>query len=333
MTFLHPQYLALFYLLLALLPLWLYRSYYKRKMRLALGESRPLRKISRPSSLAGEVFRYLLVNLTLASLILALAHPQWIREKRVPHTKKMDIVFLLDTSPSMRASDIQPSRLERALEVVGNFAHNKLPHDRIGLVSFSSGSLILSYLTEDPHNILYYLDYLKEDASVSYGTNIGRAIQNGLAVITRDLEANPGTLDHKRVFILVSDGEDHGKELEGAVRAARRFGIRVHTIGIGSAEGAPIPIGRDNGQITYLEDESGRRIMSRFDEKTLRWVAEQTEGRAYRSFTGHELKQTFGEIVLKEREVDSFKRVIEHEDAYQTFLLAALGMFLAALLI
>ena len=333
MKFLYPEYLKLLLLLVGLLPLCLYHLYTKHRTRLGLGDSLPLRRISHPSPLWREGMRYLLLNLVLAALVFALAHPQLIRETKVSEPKKMDIVFLLDTSPSMRANDILPSRLERALEVIASFSRKKLSHDRIALISFSAGSVILSYLTEDPNNILYYLDYLRGETSVSPGTNIGRALQNGLAVIAKESEVSPEAAHHKRVFILLSDGEDHGKELEGAVREVKRLGIKVHTVGIGTKEGAPIPIAREGEKVQYLEDQEGNRIMTRFDERTLRWVAEETGGNVYRSFTGRELESTFAEIVLKERDTKGFKKVIEYEDAYHGVLLAAFGIFLTAMLI
>ena len=332
MLFLYPEYLKLLFLLIALLPFWLYYLSTKRKTRLSLGDSPPLRRISHLSSLGRDGLRYSLVNLVLAAITFALAHPQWTREKRVSEPRKMDIVFLLDTSPSMRAQDIQPSRLERALEVIGSFSRKKLPHDRLGLVSFSGDSLILSYLTEDSTNIHYYLDYLRGDTALSMGTNIGRALKNGLTVMAKELEVDPASVLHKRVFILVSDGEDHGKELEGALEQVKRFGIKVHTIGIGSPEGAAIPIAWDGERVKYLEDQGGNRIISQFDERTLRWVAEESGGNSYRSFTGQELEKTFAEIVLTERDIEGFKKVVEYEDVYQGFLWAAFGFFLAAML-
>ncbi|MBI2090485.1 MAG: VWA domain-containing protein [Deltaproteobacteria bacterium] len=332
MRFLQPQYLKLFLLLAALFPLWLCFLYIKHKTRVSLGHSRPLRKISRLSPLWHDFGRYLLLNLVLAGLIVALAHPQRIREKRVTQPKRLDIVFLLDTSPSMRAQDVPPSRLERALEVIGSFAHKKLSDDRVALVSFAGASLILSYLTEDPNNILYYLDYLRSDTAPSYGTNIGRALKNGLTVITKELEVRPQAARYRRVFVLVSDGEDHGKELESALRDIKRSGIKVHTIGIGSKEGAPIPIAKENGAVLYLEDEQGVKIMSRFDEGTLRQVAEESGGNAYRTFTGHDLERIIAEIVLKERAVEGLKKVVDYEDLYHPFLLAALGAFFVAVL-
>jgi len=333
MRFLQPQYLKLFLVLVALVPLWLIFLRTKYKTRLSFGQQSPLEKVSRLSPLWRDVGRYALLNLVLAGLIVALAHPQRIRDKKITQPKRMDIVFLLDTSPSMRAQDIPPSRLERALEVIGGFAHKKLPDDRLALVSFAEASLILSYLTEDPNNILYYLDYMRSDATPSFGTNIGRALKNSLTVITKELEVRPQAARYHRVFILLSDGEDHGSELEAALTQVKRTGIKVHTIGIGSQEGAPIPIARENGTVRYLEDDQGTQIISRFDEATLRRVAEQTGGNAYRSFTGQELEHIIGEIVLKERSIEGLKKIVDYEDLYHNFLLASLGAFLAAILL
>jgi len=218
------------------------------------------------------------------------------------------------------------------LEVIGVFSRKKLSHDRIGLVSFAGSSLILSYLTEDPNNILYYLDYLKEDTTLSLGTNIGRALTNGLTVISKEVEASPQAARNKKVFILVSDGEDHGTELESAVREVKGREVKVHTIGIGSKEGAPIPIAKEQGRPVYLEDNKGNKVIARLDERTLRWIAEETGGKFYRSFSGKELETAFSEIALKEREITGFKKVVEYQDFYRGFLIAAMGMFLATIL-
>ena len=333
MRFLYPHYLKLLFLLLALLPFWLFYQHTKRRTRASLGDSRPLRQISRFSSRARDWTKFFILNLVMSALILALAQPQLIQGKMVSQPGKMDIVFLLDISPSMYASDVQPSRLERALEVIGTFARKKPAQDRIGLVSFSAGSLILSYLTEDPENVLFYLDYLRQDPVLSPGTNIGRALMNGLTIVGKDAEANPGEARNKKVFILLSDGEDHGTELESAVGEVKKQKIKVHTIGVGSKEGAPFPIAWKDGKPVYQEDANGNKVITRLDERTLRWLGEQTDGLFYRSFTGQELERTFAQIVLKEREIQGFKRVVEYQDLHHELLLAALGMFLTTMLL
>ena len=298
-----------------------------------MGIGRALKRISHFSSLRKDVIRCLLLNLVMAAMIFALAHPQKVQEQKVPQLGVLDVVFLLDTSPSMKAADIQPSRLARALDVIGVFSSAKLEHDRVGLVSFAGGSLIISHLTEDADNIVFYLDYLRDDTTVSHGTNIGSGLINGLTVIRKEAEVNPGAARNKKVFILLSDGEDNSAELEGSLAAVRGQGVKVHTVGVGSLQGAPIPIAYERGRPVFLEDEEGKRIISRFDERTLQWIAEQTGGKYYRSLSGFELDKTFSQIARSEREVDGYRKVIEYQDLYQAFLLAAAGLFFLTLLI
>jgi Ca-activated chloride channel family protein len=333
MKFLQPGYLNLFFLLLALLPCWLYFLHSKSQSRRTLGVGPVLKRVSRVSSLQKDVIRCVLLNLVMAAVILALAHPQLVQEKKVPQAGILDVVFLLDTSPSMRATDIQPSRLARALEVIGAFSRAKLERDRVGLVSFAGASMIISYLTEDANNILYYLDYLKEDTRLSHGTDIGGGLRNALTVIRRDAEVYPAAGRNKKVFILLSDGEDNSGELDAAVNAVKEQQVKVHTVGVGSAEDVAIPISYELGRPVYLEDEQGKRIMTRFDERTLHWIAEKTGGKFRRSLSGYELDKTFSEIVAQEREIAGFSKVVEYQDYYHGFLLAAAGIFLLALLI
>jgi Ca-activated chloride channel family protein len=156
---------------------------------------------------------------------------------------------------------------------------------------------------------------------------------NALTVIRKEAEVNPAAARNKKVFILLSDGEDNSAELEGAVAAVRAQKVKVHTVGVGSLEGAPIPIADERGRTIFLEDEQGKRIISRFDERALQWIADQTGGKYYRSLSGFELDKTFSQIARSERGVDGYRKVIEYRDFYQPFLLAAAGLFLLALLI
>ncbi|MBM4298905.1 MAG: VWA domain-containing protein [Deltaproteobacteria bacterium] len=333
MKFLYPDYFKLFFVLVALLPCWLYFIYTKRRSRRLLGVGRALTRMSRVTSLRRDVLRCLLLNLVMAAIIVALAHPQWMREQKIPQPGIMDLVFLLDTSPSMRAGDIQPSRLVQALDVMGSFVRTKLAQDRIGLISFAGNSTIVSYLTEDANNILYYIDYLKGDGTINHGTNIGRGLRNGLTVVNKEAEITPEAARHKKVFVLLSDGEDNGAELNAALAEVKQQGIKVHTLGVGSRDGAPIPIGYEGERPIYLEDDQGNRIISRFDEHTLQWIAENTGGKFYRSYSGMELEKTFAEIVLSEREIIGFRKNIEFQDFHHLALLAAAGIFLVALLL
>jgi len=331
MRFLQPHYLYLLLLLLALFPLWLYRVTRARRARILA--SAPARNLSHLSSSSADVAIFACAALALTAMVMALAQPQWVHQVITPQLKKMDLVFLIDTSPSMRAEDIRPSRLGRALEVIARFCDRKPEHDRIGLVAFTGGSVVLSYLTQDSNNIRYYLNYLQDDRVQRLGTNIGRALNNGLTVLNKESEIDPAAADNKRVLILISDGEDHGAELSKAVSDVKSAGIKVHTIAIGSAQGAPIPVVWEQTPNRYLLDAKGEPVISYLDERTLRRLAQETGGGAYRAVTGHELPQMLTRIVDTEREIEGFRQSVEFRDLHQEFLFAAFGLLLTGIVI
>ena len=180
----------------------------------------------------------LMVVLGFTSLAVALADPYLLRITENPQFRRKNLVFLLDASPSMNTQDVWPSRIERAKEVIHRFIQRETEVVRFGLVSFSESSVILSYLTSDPQNLLFHLDFLCPDRRILYGTDIGVALSSGLQVLEKQeqreesdrLRPETGSL-----LVLLSDGEDHGESLETAIQEAARRGIRVHTVGVGTS--------------------------------------------------------------------------------------------------
>ncbi|HEV2691109.1 MAG TPA: VWA domain-containing protein, partial [Bryobacteraceae bacterium] len=328
MKFLRPEFLNLAWALLILIAwsMFALRSLHRARQRLS-GVT------SRPTSLFRRALQMAVALIGLACLILALARPQIIEERRTAQLRRMDAVILLDTSPSMRAQDIQPSRLARATEVIASFIQRKLPDDRFGLVSFADNSLVLSYLTGDANNILFYLDYLREQGVLEYGTNIGGALRNAMVVLSRQAEIEPAARKNKKVVILLSDGEDHGEELQTEVNELIRRGVPVYCVGIGSREGAFIPIGQVNGRVQYLTGKNDQPLLTVFDESTLRNIAARSGGRYYRARTGQEMNQAFDDIFAKAREIQGYTRAREPRELYRELLAAAFALFLLRILI
>ncbi|MBI4481291.1 MAG: VWA domain-containing protein [Acidobacteria bacterium] len=314
-----------------LIVLWWRYLRYKQVMRQRLGDQ--ISAVSRMGKIPYAVFSFVLTAAVFVLLVLALTHPQLRTFKNKPIYRNIDLVFLLDVSPSMYAQDILPSRIERAREVLGKFVVRKLDVDRVALVTFSETSVILSYLTTDPQNILFYLDFIRAERQSLYGTNIGAGLQSGLVVLAKDAEFQKRNRDHKQFLILLSDGEDHGEELEKSLDAVKKAEIRIHTVGIGSKGGAPMPIPDERGRITYLTDERGVRIISRFDEATLRQIAQATRGRFFRSFTGEDIEESLEKILTLERDVLGYHNVLEHVELYPELLLTGLVLFLVAILV
>ena len=262
-----------------------------------------------------------------AFLALSLARPYVLRVVETPELQKMNIVFLLDVSPSMGARDIWPSRMERSKEVIRRFIQRETAALRFGLVSFSESSVILSYLTSDLQNIYFYLDFLTPDRNLIVGTDIGAAVSSGIDLLAKDEAAAPAepSLRGSSVMILISDGEDHGEDLDKALADVRKRKTRIHAIGVGTSEGATMPIVNDAGETEYLKDERGMPMISRLSVETLQRVAQETGGSFFRAGSGGELDFAFQEIFEAENRILGYKVRAEKRELTRYF--AGLAFF------
>jgi Ca-activated chloride channel family protein len=127
----------------------------------------------------------------------------------------------------------------------------------------------------------------------------------------------------RKVFLLISDGEDYGAELNRQLNIYRAAGFHVHTIGIGSDREVPVPILDDKGKETSLRDEQGSVVKTKFSEATLRQIASVTGGRYLRSTSGTELESGLASIVNSERRIIGWKTTTEYRDLYPAGLAVA----------
>ena len=247
---------------------------------------------------------------------LAAMRPRVRQEVREPDIEKHDLVLVLDRSASMRARDIPPSRLLRALDEIREFLVAKpAAIDRVALVAFSGTALTVSHLTRDVPSLLFFLDWLRDDATVYFGTDVAASLETALAVIERDGAAR------RPIFVLVSDGDDHGARLEEKLEELRGAGIRLHCIGIGSDRTMTIPATLDGTGL--LEDEEGRPLTTQFDSASLRRMATATGGRYVSSVTGRDLAAALRAIVAAENRQLGWKVRQDERDAHRPLLLAA----------
>src|SRR5581483_10473237 len=168
---------------------------------------------------------------------------QAVLAQRVPELERQDLVIMLDRSASMRAPDVKPSRFSRATVEIRNFLREKPEGiDRVGLVGFADASLILSYLTKAVDTIAFYLDWIDRDPQTLLGTDIGAALKSAMEVARKDDRPS------RKVFLLVSDGEDYGQELNNQLNRFRTEGYRVHCIGIGGDQPVTVPVLQADGK-------------------------------------------------------------------------------------
>jgi Ca-activated chloride channel homolog len=211
------------------------------------------------------VLRFLTFRHGLGLVLIALADPQFGTRLEEVRSEGVDVMVAVDVSNSMLAEDLRPSRMELARRALSRLI-DRLQGDRLGLVVFAGEAYVQLPITTDRSAARLFLASVNTGSVPTQGTAIGAAID--LAHRSFDME-RPGS----RAIIVITDGENHEDDAEGAAREAARNGIVVHTIGMGTPQGAPIPI-RRGGQITgFRKDNRGNTVVSRLDEDMLLRIA------------------------------------------------------------
>lgn len=262
MEFVHPEYLWLLGAVPVLALLWWVGLWHHQRMRSRFGNIANLEKISRISWSGRGWFRGALYVVTFNCMVLGLASPQIVTRELRPVPMPTDLVFLLDISPSMYARDMDPSRLGRAEQIIQKFIISKQEEDRYALVAFNFNAVPLAYLTRDPESILLYFDYLNQQNEPVLGSNMGAAIISALRVISVDEQVNPEyAKGRRRLMVILSDGDDNAGQLAGPLQFVAGTGMKIYTFGLGSANGAYVPVemfgGVDGEVVKYLTTVGG----------------------------------------------------------------------------
>ena len=262
---------------------------------------------------------YLFKICALILLIIALARPQSSTNWEESTTEGIDIILSMDISGSMLAEDLKPNRLEASKEVAMDFI-SKRANDRVGLVIFSGESFTQCPLTTD-HNVLINLFKDVKSGMVEDGTAIGM----GLATAVNRLKESDAI---SKIIILLTDGVNNKGVVAPftAAEIAKKFGIRVYTIGVGTEGYAPYPFQTPFG-IQYQDVEV------QIDEETLQNIATVTDGKYFRATNNSKLKEIYKDIDKLEKskiEVTEFHKRSEefNKFAIPALLLLVLGFIL-----
>ncbi|MEI6899522.1 MAG: VWA domain-containing protein [Bacteroidota bacterium] len=271
------------------------------------------------------LFKFSLLLISMAFLILALAGLQTGSKLEKVQRKGIDIMIALDVSNSMLAEDIKPTRLERAKQAISKLIED-LEGDRIGIVVFAGKAYMQLPITTDYAAAKLFLSTINTGIISTQGTDIGSAIEMSAASF--------GQTKHNKAIIIITDGEDHQGNVLEQTETAVKNGIFVYTIGMGSAEGAPIPIYNGAVQTGYKKDREGNTVVSRLDETLLQRIASVGKGmyvRANTSETG--LQKIFEELnKIQKSEIES-KLYSDYEERFTYFLLLGLFFLLLEIII
>ncbi len=308
-----PEYLYLLIVVpvLALLRLIAVRGR-KRKLR-RFGDAQLLTQLMPGVSRWRPAMKFWLLEAALAALIVMVARPQM--GTRISNEKRVGIetVIALDVSNSMKAEDVAPSRLDRAKMMVENLV-DKFTDDKIALIVFAGDAFIQLPITSDYVSAKMFLSDINPSMITTQGTDIARAIELGSRSFTQQEGIG-------RAIIVITDGEDHeGGAVEAAAQAKKR-GMRVYVLGIGSPSGSPVPDGLGG----YMKDNGGNTVMSKLNEDMCKQVAEAGGG-AYihvdnNSNAQDQLDKELATLSQKEMETTVYS---DFDEQFQAFGIIAL---------
>ena len=269
-SFQHIEYLTG---LLVLVPLvWLYVLVlrWKKKTRNAIGDEVLVNRLTPNYSQRRYTVKFILVLLALIAGILASANLRKPAKENKEIKAGIDVMIALDVSKSMLSQDIKPSRLDKAKQCI-NLLIDGLGDNRLGFVVFAGQAFLQMPLTSDAAAAKIFLANVSTDIVPLQGT-----------VIADALKLCDESLDTKqkkyKSIILISDGEDHDPQSAEAIQQLYDHGVIVHTIGIGTTEGAYI-LEPATGE--YKRDINGQTVVSKLNEKELENIAQKTGGKYY----------------------------------------------------
>ena len=263
----NPEYLYLLLLIPALAFIQLYFSFRKQTAIKRFGNPELMEHLMPDVSAFRPVAKFYLLLFALIVVIFMMATPQFGTKLQTVQRKGIELIIALDVSNSMNATDIEPSRLERAKQAVARLT-DQLKNDRIGMVVFAGQAFVQIPITSDYASAKMFLSAVNTNIVPVQGTAIGAAINMSVASFSSQEDIN-------RAIIVITDGENHEDDAIGAAKNAIEKGIQVYTVGMGSQQGAPIPIG---GQGNFLRDKEGNVVVTKLNEDMLRQIAKAGNG-------------------------------------------------------
>ena len=312
-----------FLYLLALVPIIIAVFYvflrWRKNAILKLGSFSVIEKMMPMTSIFKLKIKFWMYVIALIALIIGLANPQFGSKLEEVNREGIDIMIAIDLSNSMLAKDLPPNRLERAKQSISRMI-DRLQGDRIGLVVFAGEAYVQLPITTDYSAAKLFLSTINSDIIPTQGTAIGKAIE--LCMNSFDFENG-----QSKSIIVITDGENHEDDAIEKAKEAYKKGIIVHTIGMGSKEGGPIPI---NNKGQFLKDNNNQTVITKLNEVMLKQIASSGNGsyiRANTTSTG--LDALFNEINNMEKNKIDSKVFTDYKDRFQWLL--AIAIFILVL--
>ena len=264
-------YLYLLGIIPILVMLFLYLQFWKRKKQAAFGDLDLIKKLSPNKSIFKPVLKIIVLLLGLTCLIIALVNPKIGTKIEKVKREGIDIVFAIDVSKSMLAEDVAPNRLEKSKQLVSQLI-NQLGSDRIGIIAYSGSAFPVLPITTDYSVAKMFLQSMNPNMISAQGTSLDEAIN---MAATNFFDKKDKT---NKLLILISDGEDHSENAEDAAEEAKKLGLKIITIGVGSEKGGPIPLKRNGIVDSFQKDQNGEVVITKRNAEILSKIGKDSKG-------------------------------------------------------
>jgi Ca-activated chloride channel family protein len=301
--------------------LFLVVSRWKKKAVASLGDKNVVKLMMPQVSFSRPWLKFIFFLVAYASLIVAMADPQMGSKTEEVKRKGADLMILLDVSNSMLAQDLAPNRLENAKQAIAQLI-DKMHDDRIGIIVFAGQAYVQLPVTTDYSAAKLFLNTINTNMVPTQGTAIGAAIDLGM----KSFDFKNGT---GKAMILITDGENHEDNAIEAATLAKNKDVAINVVGVGSAEGAPIPIYKDGQPAGFHTDSAGKPVVSKLNEDMCKDIAAAGNGvyvRANNSNSG--LSIVMDQIGKVQRKMYDSKTYKDFEDRFQFFVAITLVLLM-----
>ena len=265
------KYFYLLFLIPVLVLLFIYIQFWKIKAQRQFGDKTLVAKLSPEKSNFKSALKFGIICMATLMMIIGLVNPKIGTKIEKVKREGIDIVFAIDISKSMLAEDIAPNRLEKSKQIVSQIINN-LGSDRIGIIAYSGSAFPILPITTDYNVAKMYLQSMNQGMISSQGSSLVEAI----TLSKTYFEGSPNT---SKLMIMVSDGEDHSEGTEEAALEAKKMGMKIITIGVGTTAGGPIPNKRNGVIESFHRDKStGEVVVTKLRPEALEAIAKAANG-------------------------------------------------------
>jgi Ca-activated chloride channel family protein len=299
--------------------IFLINLYWKRRKQREFGDLNLVKQMAPDASWYKQWLKFITICLAIAFICIGLVNPRIGTKMETVKREGIDIVFAVDVSKSMLCEDVAPNRLEKSKQLVSQIM-SSLESDRVGIVAYAGSAFPVLPITTDYGAARMYLQSMNPSMVSAGGTSLDEAIELSAGFFEKQSATS-------KLLILISDGEDHSEGAADAAEDAKKAGIKILTIGVGTAKGGPIPLKRNGITESFQRDSNGAVVVTQMNESVLKSIADATKS-GYINGSNTRAVVEYVKKQLENIEKTEFEstQMADYESQFQWFL--GIGLFL-----